>query len=221
MKKSQIFVTTLLLLAIVFNLKAQVVKIGKQTWMTKNLNVSTFSNGDSIPQAKSFEEMKSFKQLGKAFWCYYNFDSANEEKYGKLYNDFAINDPRGLAPAGFHIPSVEEWTMLTKYLGGSKSAFLKLSSKTGWNFKSNRSNASGFTALPGGQGSLSGFEAIGAYGCWWTNTKDEVESKGVQELYGGKEKWQSYVFLFGFSKEFKISNNFSTSRLLSVRCIKD
>lgn len=92
------------------------IKIGTQTWAVKNLDVTTFRNGDIIPEAKTNEEWKKSGDEQKPAWCYYNNDPANGEKYGKLYNWYAVNDPRGLAPEGWHIPTDAEWTTLTAYL---------------------------------------------------------------------------------------------------------
>ncbi len=86
----------------------QTVKIGNQIWMAKNLDVSTYRNGDIIPEVKDSVE---WKNLTIGAWCYYNNDIKNGKIYGKLYNWYAVNDPRGLAPKGFHIPSILE--MLT------------------------------------------------------------------------------------------------------------
>jgi uncharacterized protein (TIGR02145 family) len=107
------------------------VQIGNQIWMSENLNVSTFRNGDVIPEVKSKDEweLKGFNK--QPAWCYYNNDPANGLKYGKLYNWYAVSDPRGLAPDGYHIPSDEEWTVLTNFLG--KSGGEKMKSKSGWN----------------------------------------------------------------------------------------
>ena len=101
-------------------LKAQTkeIKIGQQVWMVENLNVDKFRNGEIIPEAKTDAEWKKAAENKQAAWCYYNNDSSNGTKYGKLYNWYAVNDPRGLAPKGWHIPSDKEWTDLTDYLGG-------------------------------------------------------------------------------------------------------
>lgn len=77
---------------------AQTVTIGTQVWRTKNLDVATFRNGDSIPQAKTNEEWEKAAENQQPAWCYYNNDPANGAKYGKLYNWYAVNDSRGLAP---------------------------------------------------------------------------------------------------------------------------
>jgi len=109
---------------------AQTVTIGNQVWMTKNLDVSTFRNGDPIPQAKTATEWEAAGENKQPAWCYYDNDPANGAKYGKLYNWYAVNDLRGLAPAGYHIPSDVEWTQLTDFLGSEASK--KMKSTSGW-----------------------------------------------------------------------------------------
>jgi uncharacterized protein (TIGR02145 family) len=108
------------------------VKIGKQTWMSKNLDVSTFRNGEQIPQAKDAAQWKYADENKISAWCYYEFNESNGKKYGKLYNWYAVSDSRGLAPNGYHIPSDAEWTVLTDFLGGSDIAGKKMKSKDGW-----------------------------------------------------------------------------------------
>jgi hypothetical protein len=92
----------------------ETVTIGSQVWMTKNLNVDKFRNGDPIPQAKSEEEWKVAIENKQPAWCYYDNNPANGVKWGKLYNWFAVNDSRCLAPKGYHIPTDSEWTTLIK-----------------------------------------------------------------------------------------------------------
>ncbi|MFA6571391.1 MAG: fibrobacter succinogenes major paralogous domain-containing protein, partial [Bacteroidota bacterium] len=129
--------------------------IGTQVWMKKNLDVDHYRNGDTIPEVK---DPKIWAKLKTGAWCYYG-NSLDEGKiYGKLYNWFAVNDPRGLAPAGWHIPTDTEWTTLTSNLGGESGAGGKMKSKgtlegdDGLWFRPNTgaSNESGFSALPGG-----------------------------------------------------------------------
>jgi uncharacterized protein (TIGR02145 family) len=95
---------SLLLFTFSNNAVAQQIKIGTQTWAKKNLNVSTFKNGEVIPEAKTIEEWVKAGDDKKPAWCYYNNDPANDSIYGKLYNWYAVNDIRGLAPKGWHIP---------------------------------------------------------------------------------------------------------------------
>jgi hypothetical protein len=90
--------------------------IGTQQWQAKNLDVAFYRNGDPIPQVT---DATAWASLTTGAWCYYNNDSTQGNKYGKLYNWYAVNDPRGLAPQGWHIPSDTEWTILETTLDGS------------------------------------------------------------------------------------------------------
>ncbi len=94
------------------------IKIDKQIWMVENLNEDKFRNGDVIPQAKSREEWIKAGKEKKPVWCYFNNDSKNGSKFGRLYNWYAVADSRGLAPFGWHIPSEKEWIKLIEFLGG-------------------------------------------------------------------------------------------------------
>ena len=102
---------------------AQDITIGSQIWMTKNLNVTTFRNGDVIPEAKTNQEWNNASANGKPAYCYYNFDPQNGEKFGKLYNWVAVNDPRGLAPIGYHVASKEEFETLMSTLKGNFAGY--------------------------------------------------------------------------------------------------
>ncbi len=192
----------------------ETVAIGNQVWMKMNLDVDHYRNGDPIPEVKSNEE---WEKLTTGAWCYYNNYSVNGKTYGKLYNWYAVNDPRGLAPAGWHIPNDQEWTTLTNSLGGENVAGGKLKS-TGtiegsdglWhsiNFSA--TNESGFSALPGGWRSYSNgtFDNIGYYGGWWTSSAEDpslVWFRGLKHNYASVLRY-SYFKNYGFS----------------VRCIKD
>ena len=95
------------------------IEIGTQKWMSKNLDVAFYRNGDVIPQVT---DPTAWAALLTGAWCYYNNDSTQGNKYGKLYNWYAVNDPRSLAPQGWHVPSDAEWTILETTLGGSPVA---------------------------------------------------------------------------------------------------
>jgi uncharacterized protein (TIGR02145 family) len=101
-------------------LQPERIKIGTQTWASRNLDIITFNNGDSITEAKTDEEWERAGEQQKPAWYYYNNDPENGKKYGKLYNWYAMHDPRGLAPKGMHIPADEEWQTLSSYLGGHR-----------------------------------------------------------------------------------------------------
>jgi uncharacterized protein (TIGR02145 family) len=170
MKKITAVLASLLLLISVNNAKAQIT-IGTQTWASKNLDVSTFKNGDAITEAKSAAEWTAAAEQRKPAWCYYNNDKTNAAKYGKLYNWFAVSDPRGLAPAGWHIPTDAEWITLTGNLGGENAAGAQMKSSSGWSSNAGN-NSSGFEGLPGGCRSLKGvFADQGTVGYWWSASK--------------------------------------------------
>ncbi len=148
------------------------VKIGKQVWMTKNLNVSRFRNGDSIPEAETVAEWIASGLASQPAWCYYDHDPANGPSYGKLYNWFAVNDPRGLAPDGYHVASSAEWESLIDEVGGYQNAGAALRSPTGW-ISGNGTNSIGFWAMPAGARDEDDFSHKGAFGIWWTSTEDD------------------------------------------------
>lgn len=192
------------------------VQIGTQIWMTKNLDVDRFRNGDKIPEAKTEKEWKSADANKKPAWCYYDNDPANGEKYGKLYNWYAVIDPRGLAPDGWHIPTTDEWESLITNLGGDPSGLsgnvmFKLLNKNGWNcdFCCNGTNESGFSALPSGYLDLNeGFSSIGN-GSWWWNLSEDTSAYSAKSIY-----------IFECNNPMFDPEYGKGGELLSVRCIK-
>ena len=153
------------------------VRIGTQTWAAANLNVSTFRNGDSIPEARTNKEWVAAGESGKPAWCYYNNDPAIGLKYGKLYNWYAVNDPRGLAPVGWTLLSDADWAKLINYLGGQGVAGSKMKSTSRWSDGNNGTNETGFTGFPGGYRVENGtFLNIGSIGTWWSSTEDNALS---------------------------------------------
>jgi uncharacterized protein (TIGR02145 family) len=148
-----------------------VVQIGKQLWTAENLNVSKYRNGDEIPQVQDAEE---WAHLETGAWCYYDNKDENGTSYGKLYNWYAFNDPRGLAPEGFYIPSDMEWKTLTKYLGGDNVAGGKMKEKGSIHFDSpnnNATNESVFSGLTGGCRDISLFSGMDKIGVWWASSE--------------------------------------------------
>jgi uncharacterized protein (TIGR02145 family) len=195
---------------------AQTVTIGNQIWMAKNMDVSTFRNGDPIPEVRTDEEWQMADYNGQPAWCYYDNDPANGEKYGKLYNWHAVIDPRGLAPEGWHIPSEDELDELINFLGGNDLAGIKMKTSVGWfdyikptGAKDSRkgTNESKFSGLPGGSRFSGGnFMALETSGSWWSILKiDEYILPNYFVLY--------------YDSPFVHSHDAITG--LSVRCIKD
>lgn len=181
--------------------------IGTQEWTAVNLDVSTFRNGDSIFEAKTLSEFKNAGKEGKPAWCYYKNDSKNGLKYGKLYNWYAVNDKRGLAPKGWHIPSIDEWDVLTKYLGGENKCGKSLRNTSGWYTDGNGDNSSGFAALPGGYFQDYDYNNIGELGFWWSSTK----------CYDGA----AYARYLNYNYDPLKFASFSSGAGFSVRCVKD
>lgn len=156
------------------------VKIGSQQWTSGNLNSGHFRNGDAIQEAKTPEEWIKLGREGKPAWCSYQNDPGNALKYGRLYNWYAVNDPRGLAPEGWHIPSDEEWTAMTGILGGGVMAALKMR-VTGMAGSGNENK--GFSGLPGGARSVNGaFYGMGSYGYWWSSTESSATASWMRVL---------------------------------------
>lgn len=210
---------TLLFFGLVGLNAAQTVTIGNQIWMTKNLDVTTFRNGDPIPEAKTEEEWFLAGENGEPAWCYYDNDPANGEKYGKLYNWYAVNDPRGLAPVGYHVPSDTDWTDLIAFLGGEDLAGSKMKTPLGWGDNSpetndpwDGTNESGFSALPGGSRTAVGFFSIlGGGGIWWSSTEEEegyIKSIKTLTIYS-----DFGLAILSYEGEKNVG--------LSVRCLKD
>jgi uncharacterized protein (TIGR02145 family) len=184
------------------------VKIGNQVWMLENLDVEKFRNGDLIPQAKTAGEWESAGKNNEPAWCYYDNDESNGNKYGKLYNWHAVNDPRGLAPDGYHIPTNAELTELTDNLGKENLAGVKMKSASGWYESGNGNNSSGFSAQPGGFRYINGsFSDISKVGNWWSSS--EADSNNAVSRF--LNYYNADVFNYNSDKQ----NGFS------VRCLKD
>ncbi|NHM08203.1 hypothetical protein G4D82_13310 [Flavobacterium sp. CYK-4] len=162
---------------------ANEVQIGNQIWMTKNLNVSRYRNGDPIPQV---QDPNQWGSLTTGAWCYYGNNTSVGMKYGKLYNWYAVHDPRGLAPIGWHIPSYLEWNVLGSYLGNLGGGKLKEMGTMHWEMpNTDASNITGFTGLPGGyRYGFGDFVNLGREGIWWSST-ELVSVVWVKKLFYG------------------------------------
>ena len=183
-------------------------EIGNQIWMTENLNVDKFRNGDPIPEAKTNEEWERAGKNKQPAWCGFDYDTNNVSKYGKLYNWYAVNDSRGLAPVGWHIPTDIEWTNLVDFLGGETEARDKLKNSSDWQENGNGNNTSGFSGLPAGTRDETGYmEPTGYYCYWWSSS--EAES--------GEAWYRSLYYNNGAALRGKRSKTYG----YSVRCLRD
>ena len=186
------------------------VTICNQVWMQKNLDVSKYRNGDDIPQVTN---PVTWAAIGTGAWCWYNNDSATyASTYGKLYNWWAVIDPRGLAPQGWHVSTDPEWATLSTCLGGLALAGgkMKESGTTHWGYpNTNASNSSGFTGLPGGNRDNNGtFLDLGNYGCFWSS-------------YNGLNTSSLYRYLYNLSSDLSSNLFIDKHSGFSVRCLRD
>ncbi|MDD3077558.1 MAG: FISUMP domain-containing protein [Paludibacter sp.] len=181
------------------------VTIGTQTWMVENLKTTHYRNGDEIPNVTS---TSTWISLTSGAWCTYNNVVENAEIYGNLYNWYAVNDSRNIAPEGWHVPTSEEWTILSSYLSTNVGGKMKQEGTTYWQSpNTNATNSSGFTGLPGGYLYRTGsFMYINRSGNWWTSTGSGSFANGTALTYsdGNLNRYGDYVV-----------NGFS------IRCIKD
>ncbi|MCK7590510.1 fibrobacter succinogenes major paralogous domain-containing protein [Subsaxibacter sp. CAU 1640] len=182
------------------------VTIGDQVWLQSNLNVSHYRNGDEIPQV---QDPNAWSNLTTGAWRYYNDDPANGEMYGKLYNWYAVNDPRGLAPEGWHVASYDEVLTLREFLGGYSVAGGKMKTTYGWDApNTGATNESGFSAIPGGLANISGGDIYqGQFASFWTSTSITI--------------FNSWTY-FTSSDNSNLSTG-SNSRTVgsAIRCIQD
>jgi uncharacterized protein (TIGR02145 family) len=196
----------------------QSVTIGTQTWMKTNLEVDHYLNGDEIPQVT---DNSQWANLTTGAWCYYLNNDNYGPYYGKLYNWYALNDPRGIAPEGWRIPSDNDWITMEKTIGMSQTEVnqtgwrgsnegskLKQEGTESWISPNSNNNSTGFTALGGGYRTEDGFFNIAKeYGGWWSNS-----------IFNSSTAW---------ARTMKYSNsnierlNYNKKCGFSVRCIKN
>ena len=175
------------------------IKIGSQEWVTEDLKVTKFRNGEEIPLVS---DNKEWSELTTAAYCI----SPNGHY---LYNWYAVNDARGLCPSGFHVPTDGEWTVLENFLGGEEVAGAKMKASPSDTPPWNGSNSSGFSALPGGYryNNNGYFNNEGFNGYWWSSS-----------AYGTDFAWTRYLA----SVDDYVNRYFNYLRLgFSVRCVRD
>jgi uncharacterized protein (TIGR02145 family) len=135
------------------------VTIGTQTWMVENLKTTKFRNGDPIP---NITDAAIWATLSTGARCSYGNDENNAVTYGRLYNWYAANDSRNIAPNGWHVPTADEWGSLVGFEGGTSFAGYKLM----------QDNQTGFTVLLGGSREIDGsYGFISSYGNWWCSNQ--------------------------------------------------
>lgn len=142
-----------------------VIKAGERYWMAENLATSRYNNGKKIPL---LNDTKVWAETYTPACGFYNADSAMLEKYGMLYNWYAVSTGK-LCPRGWRVSTHEDWNELEELLGGSLYAGGRLKAKTGWKGKHVSGDNIGFGALPGGyrlnEDFIEGYSTV-----WWTST---------------------------------------------------
>lgn len=192
----------------------ETVKICNQIWTKKNLNTLHYRNGDLIPQVT---DPIQWAKLTTGAWCYYNNDPTNATNYGKLYNWYAVNDPRGITPVGWHVPTETEVQSMIDCLGGWQVAGGKMKSTRSWSSPNlGANNSSGFTAIsigmrnstcPGSTTPSASFSILGHYASWWTSTGQDLTNAAA---YTNNYNLTS-CYTYGTCK----TSGFS------IRCVKD
>lgn len=191
-----------------------------QEWMAENLATNNFTNGDPIALVT---DTTAWQNINTPAWTYSNGNALTEDVYGKLYNSYAITDTRELCPAGWHIPTNDEWNQLVQYLDSdadltcttcfqslNAGGQLKVVGTEYWQSPNDSaSNQIGFSALPGGNRYMDGtYKNFNQKGFWWSDSWSGVSNYlFAREVYfsGGNIGQYSYHPSFG----------------LSVRCLKD
>jgi uncharacterized protein (TIGR02145 family) len=210
------------------------VKIGTQVWMKENLKTTKYRNGDPI---NNVMDKSDWSELSTGAYCNYDGDVATSNKYGKLYNWYAVNTSN-LAPKGWHVPTDAEWTILENYLiangfnydgsitgdrESNNNIAKSIASTTDWSsvsdsgevgFDITKNNTSGFSALPGGfRGSSGSFDEIGKSGYWWTSS----EKHSLRYSSSSRPIGRTIHY------NWRDVNSIDCEKIvgLSVRCIKD
>ena len=212
------------------------VKIGAQVWMSENLKVQHYRNGDAIPNVT---DLMAWSNLTNGAYCNYNNDISNVSFYGRLYNAYAAIDSRNVCPTDWHVPTENEWIVLENYLiangynydgtyTGNKIA-KAMASETNWEISSVEGavgntdypayrNKSGFTGLPAGfiyPYPNGGFQSLGSGAVWWTSTEIDPTHVTAASI------WRDWAHEQDLSEEPEISKVmvflFVVSRIILTR----
>ena len=193
------------------------VQIGTQFWMTENLDVSFFRNGDEIPQAQSDEEWETAGFNQQPAWCYVTVWEDDKEKqttkYKKLYNSFAINDPRGIVPSGWRISSTLDWEKLIEYSDSLNIPLNTFLSTNDWE-RPLGTNTFGLNIQPSGWRDV-GCGGVGTSVTYWC----EQDSSSLRSVYPS-----TFTFSVLMYEDGKIDfRQGSTSWIMGhyVRCVKN
>jgi len=184
----------------------QTVTIGTQVWMAENLKVTHYRNGDSIPNVT---DGPTWAALVTGAWCEYDNSPESAAVYGRLYNWYAVDDIRNIAPEGWHVPTDAEWNTLVGYLGTDGGGKLKEADTAHWlGPNTGATNETGFTGLPGGmRGDMAYYIAMGREAYFLTTTEYNSGRAYIQSLF--------------YADAIVARRNLSKHYGHSIRCVKD
>lgn len=184
------------------------VTIGGKEWMANNLDVTTYRDGTEIPYVSGTSD---WANLTTGAWCWPGGVEANGAIYGKLYNWYAVNDPKGFCPVGSHMPTDAEWSALATAIGSSTGGKMKTTGTSRWQSTNvGATNSSNFGGLPGGSRNNTGsFTAllVGQWAFFWSATSVD----------GTTAKYRNLDY---FSASLTSGTTYKKNGM-SVRCIKD
>lgn len=200
------------------------VRIGDQIWMTENLKVTHYQNGDPIAHI-SMQDDKDWLETTDGAYCVYDDDDENSEKYGRLYNGYAIFDERNICPEGWHVPTKEELETLINYLGGFYNCGYLLRNRSGWEeLDPNTNNLSGFSALPGGARLAHRYDDhANSYSSYWNGniTGFFASRERSESAYDTNSNRMWYVQIISNGGYVFLNDKITLLSGQSIRCIKD
>jgi uncharacterized protein (TIGR02145 family) len=181
----------------------EVVRIGEQHWLSKNLRVTRYNDNTPIEKVETASEWIS--TTDPAYSVYDNSDTL-DIAYGYLYNWYAVNSGN-LCPVGWHISTDEDWAKLDTFLGDD--AANKLKDPDGdWTSALGATNETNFSALPAGYRGLNGvFSGLKRDAAWWTTAANGDNYAWLREISSSST---------GLAR-----NSYLKNRGNSVRCVKD
>jgi uncharacterized protein (TIGR02145 family) len=189
------------------------IMIGSQLWMAENLNTGMYLNGDTIASSLTNEQWNT---ADYGAWADYDDEAFNRCPYGRLYNAWVVLDERGVCPLGWHVPTDEDWDILSDFLGGSlvSGAALKtlgtLEAGDGWWHEPNTdaSNNSGFSSLPSGLRNHSGYYYdLGHFSNWWSSSPNGID-----------QMWMRFT---SFDSAELLRYTYNVQVGFSIRCLRD
>lgn len=205
------------------------VEIGTQVWMQENLKTTHYQNGKAIPLVTDAFEWGT---INTPAYCNFNNNQSIANIYGRMYNWYAVDDTNKLCPAGWHVPSHNEWTILERaictsstcvtdfpfdtargWAGTDEGDKLKEAGEAHWSAGNTGTNTSGFTALPGGYRNTYEFRELGNDGYWWTSTENPFK--------GRSDGWAFSRHLFVVDDQIDRLDQTFMRWGFSVRCVRD